>query len=93
MEKCCKSLVLFVVLSSVLAGSVFASDYFFECTNSANGRITYFDRHQILVFSAPIPLETHVVPTYEQLLVDVLKLWEDATHNMVAFRIISERQS
>ena len=93
MGKCCKSLVLFVVFGSVLAGSVFASDYFFECTNSANGRITYFDRHQISVFSAPIPLETHVVPTYEQLLVDVLKLWEDATHNMVTFRIISERQS
>ena len=92
-EKYCKSLVLFVVCSRVLSNSVCASDYFFECTNSANGRITYFDRHQISVFSAPIPLETHVVPTYEQLLVDVLKLWEDATRNMVAFRIISERQS
>ena len=92
-EKYCKPLVLFVVCSRVLSNSVCASDYFFECTNSSNGRITYFDRHQVSVFSAPIPLETHMLPIYERLLVEVLKLWGDATRNSVVFHIIPDRQA
>jgi len=92
-EKCCKLLVLFVIFWSISASSICANDYFIECTNSANGRMTYFDRHQISVFASPIPLETNLMSTYHQLLIDVLQLWEDATHNMIVFYITPERQA
>ena len=42
MKKRCKSLVLLAAWSGVLVNSICASDFFIECTNSANGRITYF---------------------------------------------------